>query len=167
MTSPFHAIADTSFLSALCRVGLLEILRLRFPEVMIPGAVHGELMAAEDENIRNGIEHAIFTGWISISEPSDPEWQPPVSRLGAGETAALALATETKNVILLMDERRGRNASRILGIPATGVLGLLIWAKQEGHIERLTTAIHDLQTKDRFFIDPELINQALQEVGEI
>ena len=166
MTSPSHAIADTSYLSALCRIGLLEILRLRFPQVTIPGAVLEELNTAADEIIRNEIGQALQAGWIRIAEPANPDWQPPVSRLGAGETAALALATETQDAILLMDERRGRNASRILGIPTTGVMGLLIWAKQEGHIETLAAAIHDLQSKDRFFIDPELVRQALHAVGE-
>jgi predicted nucleic acid-binding protein len=62
MTSPSYAIADTSYLSALCRIGLLEILRLRFPQVTIPGAVLEELNTSADEIIRNEIGQALQAG---------------------------------------------------------------------------------------------------------
>lgn len=139
---------------------------MRFPRVVIPAAVHLELVAADVAIILRSINSAHQAGWLQIMEPTEPNWQPPISRLGPGETAALALASEMPKAILLMDERRGRRAARILGIPTTGVLGLLIWARREGHIESLTAAIDDLQTKDRFFIDPELLRQALESVGE-
>ena len=100
------------------------------------------------------------------ADPSISDWQAPISRLGPGETAALALAVAMPEAVLLMDERRGRRAARMLGLTTTGVLGLLMWAKQSGHIESLAQAIHDLRTKDSFFIAPELLRQALIEVGE-
>lgn len=166
MMSPSQAIADTSFLSALCRIGLLEILRLRFQEVTIASAVRQELFAASDAVIPNTINNACQAGWLrTVEAPVD--WQPPLSRLGAGEIEALAIASAIPDAILLIDERRGRRAARMLGIRTTGVLGLLIWAKKEGHITSLAAAIHDLQTKDRFFMDPEIVRQALQAVDEI
>ena len=51
MTSPSPAIADTSALSALCRIGRLEILRWRFPLVIVPHAVRMELEAADDRDL--------------------------------------------------------------------------------------------------------------------
>jgi hypothetical protein len=41
-----------------------------------------------------------------------------------------------------------------------------MWAKQAGHLDSLAQAIHELRTKDSFFIGPELLRQALTEVGE-
>jgi len=166
MTSPSPAIADTSILSALCRIGRLEILRLRFPLVIVPRAVHVEIMAAAVPEISQTIDAACAAGWMRISDTPTDEWRPPISRLGPGETAALALATATPGVVLLMDERRGRRAARILGLTVTGVLGLLIWARQSGHLDSLVQAIHDLRSKDGFFIDPDLLRQACKEVGE-
>lgn len=166
MTSLSPAIADTSALSALCRIGRLEILQWRFLPVIVPHAVRMELEAADDGNLTCQIDQACEAGWMQVADPSLSAWQAPISRLGPGETAALALAVEMPEAVLLMDERRGRRAARMLGLTTTGVLGLLMWAKQAGHIESLAQAIHDLRTKDRFFIDPEILRQALKEVGE-
>jgi predicted nucleic acid-binding protein len=121
MTSPSHAIADTSTLSALARIGCLDLLPLRFGSVRVPDA---------------------------------------------GETAVLALAMETSDTIILMDEKRGRRAARILGLQTTGVLGILSWAKHAGHIPSLAQAISDLRTKDRFFIAPDLLRELLEAAGE-
>lgn len=167
MTSPSPAIADTSSaLSALCRIGQLEILRLRFPLVIVPRTVRMELEAADDRNLIGMIDQACEAGWMRVADSSMSDWQAPISRLGPGETAALALAVAMPEAVLLMDERRGRRAARMLGLTTTGVLGLLMWAKQSGHLDSLAQAIHDLHTKDSFFIDPELLRQALTAVGE-
>jgi uncharacterized protein len=167
MTSPSPAIADTSVLSALCRIGRLEILHLRFPLVIVPQAVHMEIEAASALDIPHMIDAACAAGWMRISDTPTEDWQPPISRLGPGETAALALATGTPGAILLMDERRGRRAARMLGLPVTGVLGLLMWARQSGHLDSLSQAILDLRAKDGFFIDQDLLSQACEAVGEV
>jgi hypothetical protein len=166
MTSPSPAIADTSALSALCRIGRLEILRWRFLSVLVPHAVRMELEAADDKDLIGMIDQACEAGWMRVADPSTSDWQAPVSRLGPGETAALALAFAMPEAVLLMDESRGRRAARMLGLTTTGVLGLLMWAKQAGHLDSLAQAIHELRTKDSFFIGPELLRQALTEVGE-
>jgi predicted nucleic acid-binding protein len=166
MTSPSPAIADTSALSALCRIGRLEILRWRFLSVIVPHAVLMELEAADDRDLTSMIDQACEAGWMRVADPSISGWQAPVSRLGPGETAALALAVAMPEAVLLMDERRGRRAARMLGLTTTGVLGLLMWAKQAGHLDSLSQAIHALRTHDSFFIDPELLRQALAAVGE-
>lgn len=144
----------------------MEILRFRFPVVIVPHAVRLELEAADDSALTFMIDQAIDAGWMRVDVPLSLAWEAPLRRLGPGETAVLATAVSMTDAILLMDERRGRRAARMLGLTTTGVLGLLMWAKQAGHLESLTRAIHDLRTKDRFFIDPELLRQALTEVGE-
>jgi predicted nucleic acid-binding protein len=166
MTSPLPAIADTSALSALCRIGRLDILRRRFLSVIVPHAVRMELEAADDKNLTSMIDQACEAGWMRVTDSFISNWQAPISRLGPGETAALAMAVAIPEAVLLMDERRGRRAARMLGLTTTGVLGLLMWAKQAGHLDSLAQAIHDLRTKDSFFIDPELLRQALTAVGE-
>jgi len=166
MTSPSPAIADTSALSALCRIGRLEILRWRFLPVIVAHAVRMELEAADDKDLIGMIDQACEAGWMRVADPSTSDWQAPVSRLGPGETAALALAFAMPEAVLLMDESRGRRAARMLGLTTTGVLGLLMWAKQAGRLDSLAQAIHELRTKDSFFIGPEILRQALTEVGE-
>lgn len=168
MTSPSPAIADTSFLSALARIGRLELLRLRFSVVQIPEAVWDELRAGDDPQVIASIEAACREGWMKRVAPSEIEaiWQPPAGRLGAGESAVLALAMTQPGALVLMDEKRGRRAARLLGITTTGVLGLLSWAKTNGHLPSFADAIRDLRTKDRFFLPEDTLRQLLEEAGE-
>jgi len=42
---------------------------------------------------------------------------------------------------LLIDEPRGRKASRRLGVRVVGVLGLLLLAKQAGHLDAVAPAL--------------------------
>lgn len=55
--------------------------------------------------------------------------------LGAGETAALTLATELHADLVLIDDRQAVAVARDLGIPVTGTLGLLARAAQRGMID--------------------------------
>ena len=85
---------------------------------------------------------------------------------GSRETAVLALAVTQPSSIVLMDEKRGRRAARMLGCSHTGVLGLLAWAKRNGHLPSLAQTLGELRTKDYFFVDEELLRRLLEGVGE-
>ena len=168
MTSPSPVIADTSVLSALAKIGRLELLKLRFGVVLMPEAVWVELQAGADPEVVRRITAAQTVGIVRLvaSSPASQKWQPPLSRLGPGETAVLALAVTQPSSIVLMDEKRGRRAARMLGCSHTGVLGLLAWAKRNGHLPSLAQTLGELRTKDYFFVDEELLRRLLEGVGE-
>lgn len=168
MTSPSPAIADTSVLSALAKIWRLDLLKLRFAVVLMPEAVWMELQAGNNPEVVRRITAAQEEGIIRLVRPllETSKWQPPLSRLGPGETAVLALAMTQPSAVVLMDERRGRRAARMLGCSHSGVLGLLAWAKRNGHLPSLAQALAELRAKDFFFVDEELLRQLLESVGE-
>ncbi|HEX8426327.1 DUF3368 domain-containing protein [Hymenobacter sp.] len=49
-----------------------------------------------------------------------------------GEASAIALALETPDCVVVLDDRRGRRAANRLHLRTTGTLGLLVAAKQRG-----------------------------------
>ncbi|WP_223257355.1 DUF3368 domain-containing protein [Phormidesmis priestleyi] len=81
--------------------------------------------------------------------------------LDRGEAEAIALAIELKADWTLLDEREGRKVAKSLGLKVTGVLGILLRAKQLGEIESLQLVIDDLINKAGFRIAPELLTQIL------
>ena len=68
--------------------------------------------------------------------------------------------------LVLLDERDGRSAAAHAGLRVTGVLGVLLRAKNEGHIELLKPELDALRTRARFFLSAPLIEKVLQIAGE-
>ncbi len=161
------AVSDTSPISNLAWIGHLNILRDQFREVWIPKAVESELQSIPEPAVRLEVDAALRTGWLRVRGASDAGL---VSLLNAdlhpGEAEAIALAVEMKPDRLLTDEREGRSKARQLGLPLTGVLGVLLRAKKQGRITAVKAEIDSLRTKARFFIAPSLEAAILAQAGE-
>lgn len=100
-------VSDTSPISNLAAIRQLVILQRLYNEVIVPTAVHQELLnsGAEDPAVL-----AIQTlDWIQIRSVTNAALlQSLQANLDVGEAEAIALAIELTADRLLMDERRGR-----------------------------------------------------------
>ena len=56
--------------------------------------------------------------------------------------------------------------ARRAGLRVTGVLGVLLRAKNDGQIERIRPEVEALRTRDRFFVSARLQEQVLAAAGE-
>ena len=83
-----------------------------------------------------------------------------------GEAEAIALATELKADIVLIDEQEGRQLASKAGLAVTGVLGVLLRAKRKGEIAAVKPEIDLLRSKARFFVSPLLEAKVLVAAGE-
>jgi hypothetical protein len=52
--------------------------------------------------------------------------------LDAGESETIVLANEKQSAVLLMDEHKGRQVAKKMGITITGTIGILTQAFEEG-----------------------------------
>jgi hypothetical protein len=160
------AVSNTSPISNLAIVGRLEFLRRRYSVVHIPPAVADELRALTHPSGSKRIQVALAEGWLVV-EPLGTLISPKLPfPLDQGETAAILLACQLKADVLLMDEKRGREAARHCGLAVAGVLGELIHAKLAGWIPNVRDEIRQLRAEAGFFVDITVERFILSQVGE-
>ena len=146
-------VSNTSTISNLAIVGRLEFLRRRYAVVRIPSAVADELAALTHPAGSQRVKAALSDRWLVV-EPLDKTASPQLPYpLDPGETAAIALACQLKAGVLLMDEKRGREAARRCGLVVAGLLGELIHAKLAGWIPNVRDEIQRLRLEAGFFVD--------------
>ena len=158
------AVSNTSPISNLASISRLDILFYQFPELWIPPAVAEQLAAHPEPASING---AIKKGQIQIAPP------PPIAfvkilsmQLHLGEAEAIALASESRAEILLIDEQEGRRVATEIGLKSTGVLGGLLRAKELCHLDAIRPEIFALRARPRFFISPKLEAKVLAAAHE-
>ena len=161
------AVSNTSPISNLASIGRLELLQSQFSELWIPDAVAEELAAHPDPVARAMIQNAIRESWIRIGAPKDSGLlRLLLLQLHRGEAEAIALATDLKADLVLMDEQEGRQLASKTGLAVTGVLGVLLRAKRAGEIAALKPEVDLLRTKAHFFVSPALEKKILAAAGE-
>ena len=160
-----RAVSNTSPISNLAIIGRLDLLKQRYGRVLVPPAVARELSAVSHPGAKARIADALTTGWLVVQAPAGLPSNLPFP-LDPGETEAIALALETRADVLLMDEKRGREAARRLGLTVAGALGELLYARRIGHVPELRAEISRLRTEAGFFVDPEIERFILSQAGE-
>jgi predicted nucleic acid-binding protein len=140
-------------------------LRKKYKEVLIPQAVWEEVVVEGEGQL--GAQEIKASKWIKVEEVKDRSLVRFLqAALDRGESEAIVLAKERGADLVLLDEKDARRAAERIGLRVLGTLGLLIWAKREGHINSLRKQLEALQGKAQFRISAELHDRALQEAGE-
>lgn len=158
-------VSDTSTISNLIVIGKLSLLNGIYQNILIPPAVHAEIIALEKSGIK--LDQFRNSTWIEIAYPQQKSIQLilPYS-LDLGETEAIALAYEMKADILVIDEIEGRSVAKELGITTTGLIGVLIRAKETGIISSIKDILDELRDKAGFWISENLYQTVLNSVNE-
>ena len=116
-------VSDTTALINLARGDLLFLLNNLFKTIYVPKAVYEELIVKDDlvslrVNRFKKIEVKEITD-INIFEKVKK------SKLDLGESEAITLALEL-DLMLIIDERKGRKVAQSYGLNIVGVLGLIL-----------------------------------------
>ena len=133
---------------------------------MLPSEVRRELTAPGDSNL--GAVEVQPLPWLETRSVKSYEQ---VERLlnmhGAlhrAEAEAITLALEAD--LLIIDEGVGRRVAADLQIPITGLLGLLLIAKEQGLIAAVKPMLNDLRAKAGFCISQSLYQAVLDQAAE-
>jgi uncharacterized protein len=158
-------VSNTSPICNLAIIGKLDFLRRRYGIVKISPVVADELSALSHRSASLQIAASRADGWLAVEKPASTCSQLTCS-LDPGETEAIALALALKADVLLIDEKRGREAARAAGLSVGGVLGELLYARNAGWIPTLRAEINRLRAEAGFFIDRNIEQFILSQAGE-
>ncbi|MGD0947660.1 MAG: DUF3368 domain-containing protein [Candidatus Binatia bacterium] len=131
--------------------------------MIIPPAVAAELAAGRAAGV--DVPDPATLDWIVIRRVASAPALPLVSDLGPGETEVLALALESSDAIVIVDDALARRVAETIGIKLRGTLGILIDAKRAGLIAAVTPILDELEGL-RFRLARHTRQAVLQEAGE-
>ncbi len=160
-------VSNTGPIIALSKVGYINLLKEVGKEVRIPPVVHRELLG-KIGNESEYIDRAL-NDFVQVTEISsfDKKVEIIAADLDEGEKQAIGLAfTYGKDVLLLMDDYAGRNAAKKLNITTSGVIGLLIMAKERKLVKEVGKIIEEMRYQG-YWLSDELINIAKKLAKEI
>lgn len=160
-------VADTSPLNYLVLIDTIDVLPQLFGRVLIPEAV-----ALELQRPRTPPEVAAWLtaqpAWLVIQAPAQPASDPPdqeLERLGAGEREAIMLASEHRpDVLLPIDEGKGRRVANRRKLRIIGTLGILELAAESGLLD-LPSSVERLR-RTTFYVAPSLLRTLLDRDAE-
>ena len=116
-------VADTTPINYLILVGHIDILEPLYSRILIPHAVHDELLSSNaPAPVRAWAKNP--PGWLELLSPSSTSAAVPLN-LDRGEAEAICLAEELRSDWLLIDETAGRAEARRRGLQTVGTLGIL------------------------------------------
>ena len=155
-------VVDTTPIIALSIIGQLQLLEALYGEVWIPPAVNAEVMAGGSRPGAAELQRAAFVRVAVLADPSQADM---LSDLDRGEAEVIALAREQQSGLVILDERLARRHAMRLGLTVTGVLGVLIQAKRQGHVEAVRPLLDQLRAGG-IHLDDGLIQTTLALAGE-
>ena len=145
------AVSNTSPLLYLHRIGLLHWLPILFATVKIPQAVLDEFEIGR--NAGHDVPDLTRYDWPTIANPTKipTEWQ--TLELGPGELAAMALAQENPNSIVLLDDLLARRTAQAAGLTVWGTLKILLEGKTCGLTEQVEPHLTALTASGMWLTD--------------
>jgi len=157
------AISNTSPLLYLYRIGGIEWLPKVFDEAWTPEAVRNELQAGRTKgyDVPNPDDYS----WLNIVNPKSTPSEWLALDLGAGEIAAMALALENSDRVVLLDDMLARRTAQVAGLQVWGTLKVLLEAKSNGLIDKVEPYVTKLSDSG-MWISVEISQRILKLAGE-
>jgi predicted nucleic acid-binding protein len=138
-----EVICNTSPLQYFYQLGMLHVFQALAGHIIVPPAVVHELAVGRARGV--SLPDLTVLEWITVRPPASTAVLPLVMDLGPGETEVLALALESTDAIVILDDALARQMATTLAIRFRGSLGVLLDAKQAGLVSAITPLLDQLQ----------------------
>ncbi len=158
-----NVITDTSVVQYLYQLNLFDLLFNLYSQVIIPVGVASEI----SQGLALGVSLPnlnTFT-WVKIVPVSPEQLIPTLPNLGMGEREVISLAVNIPDALAILDDGLARAYAKELNVVFTGTLGILLKAKQAGHLNMLFPLLNQLNTLG-FRVDYETQRFVLKLAGE-
>jgi len=140
----------------------LDLLKQLYETIIVPQSVYEELIVIPNQN-----KYLKSISWIRIHPITNTELSKELLKdVDRGEAEAMVLAIELQADLLIIDEQIGRAVAGKLGINITGVLGILVKAKEQNLIKSVRPFMEPARDVAKFRIHPKLFSAILKMVGE-
>ena len=150
---PKTIISDTSCFIILTNIGELELLH----------KIYGQVLTTIDIATEYGEP---LPDWVEIETVTDKYTQQLLEmQIDKGESSAIALALETPDSTVILDDYKARKIAQQIGLTYTGTMGVIIKAKLKGIISSIKPLLEKIKQTD-FRLSPEIELQALKEANE-
>ena len=150
-------VSDTSVVTSLIHVGQVALLQKLHGVVLIPQAVHQELLRT----------HADIPGFLEVRQIADATMLARLeAELDLGEAEAIVLAIESNADLLLIDEKLGRLVAMREGVRVVGLMGLSVDAKRRGLIDSVRELVRRLEAEAGFRVSDSVKDEAFRLAGE-
>jgi predicted nucleic acid-binding protein len=153
-------VSDTSPLNYLVLVDAIETLPVLFDEICIPPAVLAELRDHRSlDSVRKWAESP--PSWLEVRIPRSVVDLP---GLHYGEMEAIALAEELAAVVMLIDDRIGKQVASQRGLRVMGTLGVLAQAALKNliNLEQTTQKLRQTSFRGRVELLQEIVDEHRQ-----
>lgn len=149
-----NIISDSSCIIALDNIGMLDLLKHLYGNIIISKEVAAEYGSP-------------LKKWMTVKDITNKTYLRILSGIvDEGEASAIALYFEIKDSTLILDDLKARNLAKDLGIKYTGLMGMLVKAKQKKLIGAVKPVLFKLEANN-FRISENLKHSILKLSKEI
>lgn len=152
---------NTSPLQYLYQLGHLELLPTLYERVQVAVAVVEELAGGMRQQV--AVPNVEQLPWATTRMASDTSRL--ISGLGRGEAETIALGLESSHGLVILDDAKARRAASETGLRVIGTVGVLLLAKERGHVEIIRPVLDHL-VRLRFRLSERVRIEALTKAGE-
>jgi len=160
-------VSNTGPIIGLAKIDLLFLLTKLASEVLIPPMVHRELLGkigSESGQIDEALKQ-----FLRVRElpPLDSVIETSIAGLDEGERQVIGLASTIKeDVLVLIDDHAGREVAKMLNISFSGLVGILLLAKEKGALEKIGPVLDELRAQG-YWLSDKVIEVAKELSGEV
>jgi predicted nucleic acid-binding protein len=144
-----NVISDTSGLIVLDNIDMIFILK----------ALYGKIYLTEEVFHEFGKE---VESWFEIQPVANKNYLKMLNTLiDLGEASTIALALEMEDSLMILDDLKARKVATQLNLKFTGLLGVILKAKQQGIIPSVSETLMRLKAVN-FRMSPAIVQEVLK-----